>query len=87
MNKSIGSLGTLFDDPATVLLYRLYPGRPPHYLTRLNSSYLNLIWMYQRYGPGRYLVRVIHYGRVFRRTSRIMGARIITTQRWTVRLG
>jgi len=87
MNKSIGSLGILFHDPATVLLYRLYSGQSPRCLARLTVGQFNLMRMCERYGPGRYVVCVKHHGAWIQQRCRITGGRLIRTRQWTVRWG
>jgi hypothetical protein len=87
MGKSIGFSQTRFDDNTTILLYRLYPGRAPRYLTNLTVRQWNLMWVCTRYGTGRYLVYIKHHGGVIQKRCQITGGRVITTQRWMIRWG
>ena len=87
MGKSIGDSHTLFDDHATMLLYRLRPGRSPLYLTRLTVHQFGLMRICKRYGPGRYVVCVTHHGRVIQQHCQITGGRITATRQWMIRWG
>ena len=87
MGKSIGDSQTPFDDHATMLLYRLRPGRSPLYLTRLTVRQFGLMRICERYGPGRYLVRVEHHGSWIQQKLWITGGRVTATRRWVIRWG
>ena len=87
MGKSIGDSQTPFDDHASVLLYRLRPGRSPLYLTRLTVHQFGLMRICKRHGPGRYLVRVEHHGSWIQQKLWITGGRVTATRRWVIRWG